>query len=152
MKRWLGLGLALLMCMCACSCSYEEKSAAVLLGEQMACTEDLPQGVIYRSGAAEGEEGYFSERLVATVYGEHAVTRCFPLLEDYAIFLSSFAEPCEIAVFRCYEKSDADRIAEMCLSRIEQMRILLTGTAFRERVDRATVRVNGTLVVMQILP
>lgn len=152
MKRWGLLGLAVLLCVLSCSCSREEKSTAVLLGEEMARMENLPQGEIYRSDAAEGEVGYLSERLAATLYGESAVTNCFPLLEEYAIYLSSFAEPCEIAIFRCYARSDADRIAEMCLTRIEQMRIMLAGTDFRIRVDGATVRVDGRLVTMQILP
>jgi hypothetical protein len=152
MKRWRWLGLILLLCILTCGCSHEEKGTAVLLGEQMAQTKHLPMGEIYRSDAIEGEVGYFSERLAATTYGESAVTRCFPLIEEYAIYLSSFPEPCELAIFRCYEKSDTDRIAEMCLSRIEQMRIVLSGTSFRARADNATVRVEGRLVIMRLLP
>ena len=152
MKRWGLLGLVLLLCILTCACSHEERGTDALLGEQMARTENLPMGEIYRSDAIEGECGYFSERLAATTYGEGAVMHCFPLIEEYAIYLSSFPEPCEIAVFRCYEASDADRIAEMCLSRIEQMRIVLAGTTFRARADNATVRVEGRLVIMQVLP
>ncbi len=144
--------LALVLCVLCCACSREEASTASLLGEQMAQIDCLPQGEFYRSDAAEGEVGYCSERLLAKLYGEGAITHCFPLVEEYAIYLSSFAEPCEIAIFRCYARSDADRIAEMCLSRIEQMRILLAGTDFRKRADHATVSVDGRLVVMQMLP
>lgn len=118
----------------------------------MLAVDSLPRGEVYHSGTVAGESGYFSPHLMATVYGETAEERCFPLIEEYAIYLSSFAEPCEIAVFRCYARSDADRIAEMCLSRIEQLRVLLAGTSYRSRVDQATVRVDGKLVVMQILP
>jgi len=152
MKRWVLLFLSLLLCLTVCSCSQEQKGTDVLLGELLAEAEDLPMGEIFRSDAVEGEAGYFSERLMATVYGESAVTHCFPLVEEYAIYLSSFAEPCEIAVFRCYARSDTDRVAEMCLSRIEQLRIQLGGTDYRARADRATVSVEGRLVVMRLLP
>lgn len=152
MNRWIGGFLALMLCVLFCACSREEASTASLLGEQLARIECLPQGEIYRSGAAEGEVGYCSDRLLERLYGPGATTHCLPLVEEYAIYLSSFAEPCEIAIFRCYARSDTDRIAEMCLGRIEQMRILLAGTDFRARADRATVSIEGCLVVMQLLP
>ena len=150
MKRWLVLCLASLLCLC--SCAQEQRRAGVILGEYLAEQEGLPQGEIYYSGLSEGEAGHFSDRLAILMYGERAVRQTFPLIEEYAIFLCSFAEPCEIAVFRCYEKSDADRVAEMCLERVEQMRILLGGTDFRTRADRATVTVEGCLVTMLLLP
>ncbi len=152
MKRGMAFFLLIGLLCTLLGCAREEKGVEVLLDEHMAKLEALPAGKIYRSGVEIGEMGYFSPHLMATMYGEEAETRCFSLVEEYALYLSSFAEPCEIAVFRCYARSDADRIAQMCLARIEQLRILLTGTPYRDRVDAATVSVNGRLVVMQIVP
>ena len=152
MKRLMLGVLILMLCVLSCSCAKEGKSASLLLEERLARIENLPQGEIYRSDAAEGEAGYFSERLRRTVYGERDAEHCFGLIEDYAIYLCSFAEPCELAVFRCYAASDADRVAEMCLSRIEYLRIVLAGTDFRARADRATVTVDGRVVIMTLVP
>ncbi len=152
MKRWIAWLVAACLCTTLFACGKNEKGTATLLSEYMAEVGELPAGEIYRSDVAAGENGYFSPSLMAVMYGEQAATHCFPLIEEYAIYLSSFAEPCEIAVFRCYAKSDADRIAEMCLSRTELLRILFAGTPHRARVDAATVRVDGRLVMMCVLP
>ena len=151
MKRWLLVFISLAIVLVFCACSQPREHAEELLRREMARIDGLPQGEIYYSFAVEGEVGYLSERLIATLYGPHAIHRCFPLIEEYAIYLSSFAEPCEIAVFRCYEKSDADRIAEMCLSRIDEIRISLGSIGFRGE-GKTEVLVCGRLVTMRILP
>ena len=105
-----------------------------MLGEEMAAIDGLPSGQIYRSDASEGEAAYFS------------------LLEEYAIYLSSRESPYEIAVLRCYARSDTDRIAEMCLVRVEHLRIGLAGTPYRAHADAATVRVEGRTVILSLIP
>ena len=123
-----------------------------MLGEKMAKIDGLPSGQIYRSDACEGETAYFSAQMMRTMYGEMAEERYFSLLEEYAIYLSSRESPYEIAVLRCYARSDTDRIAEMCLARIEQLRVHLSHTPFRAAVDAATVRVEGKCVILSLVP
>ena len=129
-----------------------EASTAALLGEEMASARGLPSGQIYRSDAAKGEDAYFPLQMRGVMYGERAEERYFSLLEEYAIYLSSHQAPYEIAVLRCYAKSDTDRIAEMCLARIECLRIHLAGTPYRAHADAATVRVEGRTVIMALVP
>ena len=153
MKKWVAFLVLLGVCWSSLGCrQVTPRGADEILCDYMARQDSLPAGVIYRAGAAEGEDGYFSAQMMARMYGEEADIRCFSLVEDYAIYLSSFAEPCEIAVLRCYAKSDCDRIAEMCLARIETLRIALVGTPYRARADAASVVVEGNLVVMRLLP
>ena len=153
MKKWVAYCLLVCMALSFFGCRQADpKEAIVLLGEYMAKSDSLPAGEIYHAGLTEGEKGYFSEQMMERMYGEDADTRFFSLVEDYALYLSSFAEPCEIAVLRCYSQSDTDRLAEMCLERIEQLRISLTGTPYRTRADAATVHIEGRVVVMRLLP
>ena len=152
MKRCLLIFLVFSFLLTGCACRKVEQGAATQLSERMAKNDGLPSGQIYRSDALAGEEGYFSSQMMSVMYGEEAETRCFPLLEDYAIYLSSRQLPYEIAVFRCYAKSDTDRIVKMCLMRIETMRVLLAGTPFRQSADAATVSVKGRCVTMCLVP
>ena len=152
MKRWIVCVLLVGLLCSLVSCRKTEASTLTLLEEQMTKTENLPAGKTYRSDAEVGEDGYFSPQLMATMYGEGAAEHFFPLIEEYTIFLSSRPEPCELAVFRCYAKNDTDRIAEMCLSRTDLLRIALAGTAYRARVDGATVEVRGRVVTMAVTP
>ena len=152
MKRWIACLLLIGLLGTLVSCRQQETDTAELLDEHLSHAKDLPAGKRYHSGAEDGADGYFSPQLMAIMYGEGAETHLFPLIEEYAIFLSERAEPCEVAIFRCYAKSDTDRIAEMCLSRMELLRIALAGTSYRARVDKATVEVHGRVVTMTVMP
>ena len=152
MKHFLIFFLILSLAVTACGCRQREAGTAVLLGEEMARVDGLPSGQIYRSDASEEEAAYFSSHLMRVMYGEEAEEWCFPLLEEYAIYLSSHQAPYEIAVFRCYARSDTDRIARMCLSRVELLRIHLARTPFRVHADAATVCVEGRTVIMSLIP
>ena len=81
------------------------------------------------------------------MYGDEA-ERGFALLEDYAIYLSSFSVPYEVAVFRCRSTSDTDTIAAMCLGRIDAMRVLLHDTEYAKVLEKARVTQNGRFVIM----
>lgn len=152
MKRMLVLFCIACLALSVCGCGGRDLRASVLLGERMAELGGLPAGRIYRSEVAEGETGYASPALLVRLFGEHEVSECFPLLEEYAIYLSDFPEPCEIVMLVCYAQSDADRIAEMLLLRKETLRIALSGTPFRAAADAACIRIDGRLVVMELLP
>ena len=151
-KYWLIFFLILALSVSAVACRQAETGTGVLLGEEMAAIDGLPSGQIYRSDASEGEAAYFSPQMMETMYGEGAAERYFSLLEEYAIYLSSRESPYEIAVLRCYARSDTDRIAEMCLARVEHLRIGLAGTPYRAHADAATVRVEGRTVILSLIP
>ena len=153
MKRWISAFLILFLLGATASCQRaKSKSASEILEQEMQGVESLPAGEIYRSGRNVWESGYFSPSLMASMYGKEAEERTFPLIEEYAIYLSSFPNPCEISVFRCFSKTDVDRVAEMCLSRKETLRIGLAGMSLRARADAATVEVQGRTVIFRMTP
>ena len=114
--------------------------------------DDLPDGNVYLKSADEGSECFLSPMIISALYGEGAVSYEFSLIEDFAVYLSSFKTPCEVAVYKCYSASDTDLIASMCLSRIENLKIILAETSFSETLSNATVSVSGKFVIVTMLP
>lgn len=110
--------------------------------------DNLPDGSVYLSSAEEGSKKFLSVAMINSLYHNGAAEYEFSLVEEYAIYISSFAKPCEIAVYKCYSASDTDLIASMCHKRIEKLRVMLAGTSFAEIIDAADVEVKGRFVIV----
>ena len=122
--------LALLLCLSLSSCSAKrELHTAEILADIMASCDGLPHGVIYTPEAEEGEEGYLSPALAEALWGEDA-EEGFSMLCDYSVYLSSFAAPYEIGVYRCYSATDAERIEELCRARADIVSVALRQTEY----------------------
>lgn len=134
------------ICLCLVSCSEGETAAVDILGDMTRELSGLPQGVVYTPDAEEGEEGYLSGALAEALYGE-GTAECFALVEDYAIYLSSFASPYEIAVFKCYSRSDALRIEQMCRARADIVSVALRETEFYSLSGNIRIVRKGDTVV-----
>ena len=128
-----------------------EKSAEEILFSITQGQDSLPNGTVYTRSAPEGSQNYLSGSMIKTLYHESAEEYEFTLIEDFAIYLSSFAKPCEIAVYKCYSRSDTDLIASMCLKRIEKLRIMLAQTAFCEIPENAKIDIKGRFVIVTML-
>ena len=139
----------LLLCALLGSCARAQTPCCDILNGIMYSRDDLPEGKIYISGEEEASEHYLSPQLMRTMYGEDA-EELFGLLEEYAIYISSFASPCEIAIFKCYSSSDAHRIDTMCRSRIDDLRVALHATEFEELCNSAITETYGRYVIMTI--
>ena len=141
--------LCLLLCLaCLVACQRTPPSAEAILSSLMEEADgSLPTGSVYLSRAEEGSNAYPSPSLLRAMYGETA-EEILGLTEDYAIYLSSRAFPAELAVFRCYSASDADRIAALCLNRRDDLQVALRGTAWEARSDSVWVVGRGRFVVM----
>ena len=145
--RWGYIWISVILCVCLSACERQNADTAELLAELIEVSGELPDGEIYRSDAEEGSEGYLSPYLRESLYGENA-EELFETVEEYAIYLSSFVVPIEIAIFRCYSATDAHQIEAMCLNRAESLRIALRGTEFEELTDSVRVLCRGRYVVM----
>ena len=142
MKKFLCAILCLCVCLCASSCADKSNTAEDILGgimNEMSEISDLPKGKIYRAGAEEGSEDYLSADTATALYGENAAHH-LTLVSDFAIYLSAFAAPCEIAVFICYSASDALTIERMCRERADVLSV-----AMRES-DLCDLKLNATIV------
>ena len=122
--RSLCLCIALLFLLGGCG-KKSEKTAEEVLESVLALCEDAPTGVLYRSGSERGNEDYLSKADFDLLYGEGCADVYLPLTRDYALYLSSFATPFEVAVFRCYGQTDAERLGALLLSRSDALKVFL---------------------------
>ncbi len=151
MKRFVIFMIFLIfVCSCVLSCAKESASAEETLSSLMAESDGLPAGEIYLKDASEGEKGYFSQSLCEAMYGEDAYGM-LALVEDYAVYMSSAQAPYEIAVFKCFSSTDAEKIGTLCLERAEMFRVLLGKTEWKSLADSACVTVSGRTVIMTVI-
>ncbi len=138
-----------LLCLSSCSSHTRSKSAReILTGLMEECDFIIPDGCIYEYGAEEGSEGFLSPSLISALYGEEAPDEALAYTDDYAIYLSGFAEPYEIAVFHCRAESDTDKLYAICSERIDQLKVLLLQTSYAGFADTAQICIHGKYVIM----
>ncbi len=129
-------------------CARSDNSAENLLCE-ICASLSLPAGRLYLRGADEGSENFLSLDTMSVMYGNEAEND-FAVIEDFAIYVSEVALPCEVAVFRCYSSSDTDTVAAMCLERADMIKVLLKDTGLAELCEGTEVVVRGHYVVMLV--
>ncbi len=149
LKRLSFIVLCIVFLLCT-ACGEKRIDTAVILEELLEASGEIPRGEIYRSGVEEGSESYLSPTLRDVLYGEDSA-ELFDLLDGYAIYLSSFAYPCEIGVLCARSASDATSIAAMCLERADTLRVLLRQTDFQEMTGSIRVICRGRLVIMGLV-
>ena len=142
-----GVCISLLWGTCSCA---RERTAPEVLTVMCESVESLPAGRVYRKDAEEGEAAYLPPSLCAALYGEATPPPEMELIEDYAIYLSSFTTPFELAVFRCYAGSDTDKVAKMCLHRLQHLSEFFREGDGADVVDAASVVVMGRYVVFVV--
>ena len=148
MKKAFILLLCVFLAFSAAGCGKNESAQDILY--RICADSELPSGTTYLSGVPEGSSSYLSTDTAEVLYGEEAADEVFPLVKDYAIYLSSFAEPYEVAVFECYSRSDTDEVAKMCLERAETLKVSLRGTQYSSIAENAKVEISGKFVIMVV--
>lgn len=141
--------LSALLVILLTSC-FAEGSAEDLLFEITKEIESLPDGTVYLSSAKEGSKNHMDESIIKNLYHESAYDYEFTLIEEFAVYVS-YSKPQEIAVYKCYSRSDTDIIASMCLSRIEKLSVLLAETSFCDIPKNAVVKIHGRFVTVTML-
>ena len=150
MRKFIAFSMTVALILgCLCSCGKDSRTALQVLEDIFENEKELPSGQLYLTGAEAGASEYFSDRMVSVMYGEKAKDQYFYLIGDGAVFLSSFANAFEIAVFRCYSKSDVDSICEMCFSRCDTVRSVINHQKGFENV-KARVFFSGKYVCMYV--
>lgn len=139
----------LFLCLCFSSCGTEKRETGEILGALMDECSELPRGVIYTPHASEGEEGYMSAALAEALWGEDA-HECFALLSDYSVYLSSFATPYEIGVFRCYSSTDAIRIEQLCRARADIVSVAVRQTEYHALCSNIRIVREGDTVIFMM--
>ena len=138
----------LIIVMFVCSCQRVDNCTYILF-RLMSVTEEgvSDTGCIYTADADADTVGYLSAEVADTLYGENSYERYFTMIEDYAIFVST-REPQEIAVFKCYSRSDVDAVARMCLSRADEIEIALRKSEYANMSEGIRIDVYREFVIM----
>ena len=140
------------LCIVFSSCTTDDDmSCADILNALLAVSgEDTDgNGIVYFGGADNGEIGYLSRENAVLIYGENRVKQLFEKnkIEDYAMFFST-RETGEIAVFKCYSRSDAREVARMCLERADEIKVVLRKSEWREKSEEIRVVIHKKYVAM----
>ena len=137
-----------LICACLFSgCARRDKRTDNSLYE-ICASLSLPAGETFLSDAKEGEANFLSRDTADSLYGKGCVERTFPLIAEYAVYISSFAEPCEVAVFKCYSRTDTDTVSEMCLERADEISVLLKNTEYASVDARIITRQKYVVMLL----
>ena len=151
MKKLLALFVCLCACFSLCSCGGESSSLDILC-ELLAMGKYGTEGeaCVYSSAAQEGEVGYFADELKIILYGEKRAAECFPLVEECAVYISPNKLE-ELAVFKCYSRSDTDSIAAMCLERADSLSVALNSIDSLNKNQKAHVEIHGRYVFFSFI-
>ena len=146
-KKVLSCFFVIAFILSASSCN-ETPSCSFLIAKMLAVSgEDIDgNGYLYYASAEEGSTEYFSQELYSAMYGEDSKTRYFSKIEDFAVFVSQRTAG-ELALFKCYSRSDADDIAKMCLIRADSIKVALRGSESAEKSKNIKVGIYGKIVV-----
>lgn len=147
MGRWRIIGLMLMgaLVVSFVGCGRNQQGVEEILFALSGACAELPDGECYVFGSEQGTALSDGER--EDLYGADS-DGIFAAVEEYAIYVSSFPVPCELAVFRCYGRNDAHRVAAMCMERVEMLRVALRGSEWESWVGEARILCRGRMVVM----
>lgn len=139
------IALALVFCtVMLCGCSKREADAYSVLAELiLASGEDFEQsGYVYSSRASEGETEYLPRDTISTLYGEKYLEDWDETVEECALFLCTRGVG-EIAVFKCYSRSDTEAVSTMLLERADELKVALRHTEWEEKSGEISIEVKG---------
>ena len=136
-----------LCCLLLLSCGSNKRSCVEIVELIMGETGGLPVGNVYRNNATEDNQGdYASPYLKEALYGEEYEEN-FALVREYAIYISSFQAPYEIAVFQCYARSDGLKIEQMCRRRADMVSVALRDTPYYYLCDNIRIIREGEYII-----
>lgn len=125
-------------------CSKRDADAySVLAALVIASGEDFEQnGYVYSSRASEGDAEYLPRDTLATLYGEKYIEYWDETVEECALFLCTRGVG-EIAVFKCYSRSDTETVSTMLLERADELKVALRHTEWEEESGEISIEVKG---------
>ena len=149
MKRIFCFLLAL-FCALLASCSKKDATVEAVLERIYDELSPVPAGELYLSTSAAGTRHFISPALFCSLYGDGKEVSCAGAIEEYALYLSSFSAPFEIAVFKCYSPSDTEKVERMCVLRLDALRRYFSTAEHKKIIDSAVVIRDGRFVVMAL--
>ena len=148
MKKLLPVFLLIAFIISGCSARKDMGCEDIMI--RMLCytnESSRENGKIFLLSAQEWENEYFSDENKAILYGDKAFEHSFEKIEDCAIFVCS-RYPEEIAIFKCYSRSDTKEITQMCMLRADSIKVALRGTEWSEKAEMIKISVHKRFVIM----
>lgn len=152
MKNLRFIALALVFCILfLCGCAEDEPDAYSLLVDLMLGVNEEPgnNGYLYSSKASEGDVEYLPGDILVTLYGEKYLDSWSEMVEECAIFLSA-RDVCEIAVFKCYSRSDTALVTTMLFERADELKVALRHTEWEEQSGEISIEINGKYLLFAL--
>ena len=147
------LALALIIPLTSCVYSDEIVPCIDVLNALTEAEIGLPAGKIYSSSAKEGDDGYISDSLLASLLGNGEMITLFDSWLDYAFFLPSGDHPCEFVVILCDTPTSAKDTARLLSRRLNTLRSANKASGNREHdayLENAAVMINRNYVLLII--
>lgn len=139
---------ALVFCFIMFGCAKSSPDAYSLLCKLLSFSgEDTDgSGYIYSSSADTSSVEYLSPQTLERLFGEVYAENIAPLVEECAVFLSSRGGG-EMAVFKCYSRSDADTVSKMLLERADTLKVGLRNTQWEEKSRGIEIKIKGNYLL-----
>lgn len=134
------------LCLLLVSCSTQKSASCDVIISRVLAENAEKNGQIFLLGAEEGRLEYFSDQTKMLMYGENSLKNYFSKIEDCAVYVSSHI-PEELAIFKCYSRSDTDDIVKMCLERADMIKVSLRGSSWQEKTEKIRVTAHRRFVV-----
>ena len=152
-RIWAALMLLCLLC-AAClplsACGREKTPSDIWAAFSLRYA--LPPGHTYDSTAPQTSEAYLSREMFAELYARADGTDDWEDFEQCVIWQGTAGtRVTEAAVFLCRDRERAERIALLCMRRLEMIRALKSYTD-TTCADTAVIRLYGRHVVFLVLP
>ena len=135
-----------------CSCRGNEKAPSCLsvLEAITAAEVGLPAGRSYSLSGSKTDEGYLSESLIKSLYGNGALPAISESWLDCAVFVSILGHPCEFAVVYCSDRNAAEDTARLFGSRLNSLKALRSDEEYGNMLDSAQISICGNFVLMLV--
>lgn len=113
---------------------------------------NLPPGRLYLSERSEWEDGFFSGELRASLFGRDPSEAVGGDIE-FGVWLGSASSAvAEFGIFICANRSDAETVSELCLTRLDRLRSPMYGNVDVGALEGAFVVIGGSVVIYAALP
>ncbi len=139
----------------SCAANFSSKFAKniptkTIVASVISAYPDLPAVLVFYSGAHEYEEGYLSEDMLITLYGDGQEVLGYEGVEECALFIAKGQDMTEFAIFKCYTYASTEKVAEMCRRRLEILK--MNDDSGIEIAESAEIITEGKYVAFIVLP
>lgn len=153
MKKTVALFLSILLLiplLASCSDARKAPSCLSVLEAMMSAEIGLPAGRVYSLSSSREDDGYLSESLIKSLYGNGSLPPISHSWIDCAVFISTLGHPCEFAVAYCSDRNAAEDTARLFNSRLKSVRALKFDEGCSAMLDGAQISICGNFVIMII--